>query len=603
MPDSPDRSEEAKAKEVRDLFEVQWEYGRDVTEEYQDLSRAYEQIIDPETWETESEITLGIAFSLVQNLIPAVMYYTLWAPDYPFDLIPREPKTTFETARKVRDNIIYTQRERMNLEWEGYYSILNALKYGVGYTLIEPKRVVKGAFGTRFAATGAISEESRTLEIGRPTEMTSCRNIGVGRVWPTPDGSEPEDVTAVSVLDFMDEFSFRKMLEDNDTPQEGDADAIIDYARKNRFNGWSATARQIAATISGHATSIPAAMGNGRGRNLPASIPILKQFRKDRHVWLACDKFIIYDLSDDYTTLHKPLCKATFSPDGDLWHTQGLVGRTMDAGGAIEAWTNAMTDMLSLSLHPHKIVNVDTMVEEDVQDDLTSYGVSRAHGDPKNAIHFAQYPQLPPEAFSVPENLRAFVNEVVGGAPTAGGSGTPGLVRGGTGALEGLLQVSTNREKATAKHVENGWYKSVCRHTLIMNQVLIGSDDGYTIERTADKAEGKRKAGERYFELASVTQNDVRQEWRMEFNFREKLRNFLAESSHRIQVYRELVKDEKVNPDEARAYLVGDEYLADRLTRGANPEERRAQLAAQSQQGGAQPLNPITAGRGVGLQQ
>lgn len=609
------RTEKARVKEVRDLFEMQFEYTSPHLDEFNKVSQLYEQIVDPATWETSAEITLGQSFALCQNMLPAIMYYTLWAPETPFELIPSDSRTSYETSRKVRENIVFTQREHMNLEWNGYYTINNAVKFGIGYMIVEPKPVTLGGFGQSFAAAGSVNERMSTLGVGKTIDVTSCRNIPVGRIFPTPDGEEPDTVSAVSFLDFVDEFTFVKAFQREGHPFEGDekrARKIVEHARANRMSGWTSTPRQLADYIARHRQGIVSRMNTTGKKNMPVLVPIIKQYRKNHHIWLAVDEDIIYDVEDKFQTLTCPITKATFAPESGQWFTKGIVGRTYDIVSAVETWINSMYDMLGISLHPHKIMNIEMVAEEDVSEDVNAYGLTRVRGKPSDAVQFLQYPELPSQAFAIPDNMKGFVTEIVGGRPNASQSSTPGIVRGGTGAMESMLQVSTGREKAFAKHVENGWYKRVSELTLASQQTLTNDLDSHTRLMTAGPDTPGRDVGEKYFETLSVSADELRQQWHFEFSFREKLKNFLAEQSHRQQTYIALKDDPRINPEELIRYFVGDEYWGNRLMSGVNAEKRLAELTAMFAARGAggaggagapAPQNAIAAGRGVGIAQ
>lgn len=600
---SEERTEENVVKEVLDIFQVSYEYAREYMSDFNKQAQLYDQVIDPETWETSSEVTLGQAFAMCQNMIAPIMYYTLWSPEVPFEMIPRDPEVSYATSRKVRENIVYTQRERMNLEWEGQYTLLDILKFGIGYTMVESKPVQGPGFGNRFAAAGTTTESLPSLEVGEITDITTCRHIGVGRVWPTPDGSEPDNTSVTTVLDFIDEFSLRQMYARPDNPYRGDVEKIIEYARTNKLNGWTASAREIADYLARQKQSVINRMNKRGNKNMPALIPIVKQYRENQHIYVACDKFLMYDVKDKYQTLQCPLVKGTFAPEGGQWFTKGLIGRGFDSISAVETYVNAMIDLLSISLHPHKIINIDAMAEQDIQEDIVPYGTTRGHGPPGNIIDFVKYPQMPAQAFTIPDQIRGFINELVGAGPSAQQAATPGIVRGGTGALESLLQTSSGREKATAKHIENGWYKPITLLTLIYQQILINDKDEYTFMTTLKPGDAREglKEGDKYFAAASVTTDDIRQDWRVEFNFREKLRNFIAESSHRIQVYDRMIQNRKVNEEEALRYLIGDEYVANRLMSGVASDREQWIKDVQSRGGTGEGLEPQAAGRGTGI--
>ena len=601
-------SEKNLKNEVIDLFRLQYYHTAPYIDRFNKIQQLYNQIIDPNTWDTSSEITLGQGYAVVQNMLPAIMFYTLWAPEVPFELIPRSAEVDYDVARKVREDIIYTQRENMNLDWEGLYAIQNALKFGVGYTLVEPKTIQQPGFGATYAAAGAVKERVTTLDIGEDIEITSARNIPVGRIYPSPDGSEPQDVSAVSFLDYVDEFTFKKAFTRDNSPFEGGeekAQAIIDYVKQNKMSGWTSTPRLYADYLAGNRSSLTGQMNSTSHENAPALVPILKQYRPNQHTWLAADQFPIYNIQDKFQTLTKPIAKATYSPEGGQWFSDGVLGRAYDILAGNETWVNAMFDFLSISLHPHKIVNVDAHIEEDIMEDVDAYGVTRVRGLPSNAIDFVRFPDLPSQAFAAPAEMQGYLDTLTGGSPSAS-SAPAGLTRGGTGAVESLLQTSSGRDKLSAKNIENGWYKQVSEQTLIHQQMLVEDKSEFVRLRTADESTEGRKVGDKFFELASVSADEIRQQWRFEFNFREKLRNSMGEASQRAEQYSTLKSNPKVNQEELLRWYIGDEFTAGKLLEGVDEEANIALMErlamAQNAQQDQQPQgNPADAGRGIGL--
>jgi len=575
--------------ETLDIAEMCYQYCRPYFDRANLDIQAYEQIIDPASWSTMSEITLGQSFRLVQDLHPQILEMVLWGGDIPFNLIPYDKKITLDVARKVRDNLVYTQRERMNLEEEGDLTLQEATKLGVGYTIVEPKLIQEGGVG-KFSVLHAGQLVNRPMMVTEsPRYVTGCSYLPFGYLLTTPEARSTRDAEVVTVLRFFGENKLRQLLSIKDGPFKGNADEIIEYAREKKLNGNIASWRNILAYLCRYDALPIDRLNDTAKRHYPVMIPILQQFRRNRHIWIACDKYVIYDVQDKYNTLQCPVVDARFCPDGNTFFTRGIVGRNLDATNAFETWINAMFDFLTLYLHPHIVENRTANVEYEHESDVTPYNKSYVDGDPRLAIHFLTPQQVPPQMFTLGADLKGLANEAAGQMPSVA-TASPGLVRGGMGALESIMSTSTSRQRLTSRRYENGWHKWITMLTLIYNQILIEDKDEFPTELIAAVGDGSgRKPGERYSIINTVTVDDIRNKFRVEFNYREKLANILSEFNVRSQTWDRLSKSEYINPEELANYLVGDEHIVRRLRRGIDPAKRREemrQLTTAPQQAG-----------------
>ena len=314
-------------------------------------------------------------------------------------------------------------------------------------------------------------------------------------------------------------------------------------------------------------------------------------------------KFVIYKSDRTPQTLQCPVLKYTFSPEGDQWFTRGIISPNADLIRNNEMWENAMLDYFSLHLHPHQIINQEMQGEDGPAEDMQPYAKTYVRGEPSRAHAFVSPPQLPAHVATMGDRLQGHIRE---NTAQSSQEPTPGIMRGGSQALEAVNQTSTDRERMMAKHLENTWYSPLVQLTLIYASIYADAEEKFRIVKTesddsiaASKAAGrdsKRKVGDKYFESIKVTKDDLSHVWRVAIDFRDKLKNFLAESSHRLQVFDRLVNDPEVNTEELKHYLIGDESQVKKLMSGVDKEKRMKDIERMAAAGVKGPLSATAPG-------
>nr|MDD5523517.1 hypothetical protein [Kiritimatiellia bacterium] len=518
-----------------------------------------------------SDITLGEAKKFVDQALPSI-WFRLMGSENPFELIPGSKTIAFEKARKVRDWILFNLMTVMGFQTEGYLTLKDAVKYGKGYMVIEPKFVTPLVSDEKIVFVGNEQVSTRDMVAGKTVMVPGCTYIPFGCVIPTPDGKDPEEVSVTFVLRFKPEDEFRNMLDKKlnpNSPFTGNADEIIKYARSSMMNGYVRSPRQIAAQIANKDRTIAEEMNDGSYEDTPVSVPILCAYGRKEHVWFACDRFPIYHKKSKPQTLRSPVVVATFDPDGDTWFTPGIIHprRRMIAG--VESFYQAVMDILTMHLHPHQIVNRDALVNAGEAPTLQPYGKTLITGPQKagDAIAWATPPNLPSFLLEIGNRLEEFDTSSVGQPKSLHGQGTAGLVRGGSGAMESLQQSTSGREKLTANHFENGFYTSVVEQTLILCQQLANDEDVMPQLRI------NSQTGKNDLEWIEITREDLRQVYKIQLSFTEKMANPLAEMNRATMIYDRLIQNENVNRKELVAFLIGNTKTYNQLTAGVNVAE------------------------------
>jgi hypothetical protein len=254
-------------------------------------------------------------------------------------------------------------------------------------------------------------------------------------------------------------------------------------------------------------------------------------------------------------------------------------------------------DMISMYLHPHQVINRDSVLNTGETPDLQPYGKSWITGSAKagDVISFVSPPPLPQFLFEVGNRLEEFNTSSVGQPKSLHGQGTAGLVRGGSGAMESLQASTSGREKMVSKHFENGWFTDLTEQTLILCQML-STDKELLPEIKYNPEKGKSE-----YNWTEITQDDIRQIYQVKLSFTEKMANQLAEITRKAMIYDRALKNRYVNPKEAFAMLVGNTKQYHQLTDGVNVEENLAAMQGAPAGAGEAEENPLVGGAGTSM--
>jgi len=588
-------------KYIQNTFPLAWKEARRHFDRAQADSDLFEQEPDANS-PTLSDISLGEARKFVDQELPPIWFHLMGADD-PFEFIPGDKSVTYETARKVRDWILYQMTAVMDIATEGYLTIKDAVKLGKGYGIIEPKWITPPVSEEKIVFAGNEQIKTRDMDVGEPIMVPAYTYLPFGSVIPTPDGKNPDEVSVTFVLRFYPEEDFRNMLNKKlnpNTPFTGNADEIIKYARANVMDGYVRSPRQIAAMIANQNRSVADMMNMQSQPDTPISVPVLQCYGKKEQVFFACDRFPIYHKKSKFQTLRCPVVVATFDPDSTNWFTRGIIGPRSRMIRGVENFYNAVMDILTMHLHPHQVVNRDAMLHAGEEPDLQPYGKTEITGAYKtgDVVSFVTPPALPPFLLEIGNRLEEFDTASVGQPKSLHGQGTPGLVRGGSGAMESLQQSTSGREKLTTKHFENGWYEDVILQTLVLCQML--ADD----KQNLPKLKYNPATGKNDFGWTEITKDDIRQIYKVQLSFVEKMSNPLAEMNRTSMLYDRLIQNEQFSRKELGAMLVSSTKLYNQLTEGVDAQ---ANLAAMQAAAGKPPAGgegapgapPMVGGAGI----
>lgn len=553
-------------RKYRATFKLAWEATQKHFERANEDRKLFEQELDASTHPTLAEMTLGHARLLVDQALPSLVQYILGAEN-PFVFIPQDADVSYATARKVRDRILFDMLTVMRLSCKAYLTFKDAVKFGKGYGIIEPKWITPPVVQGIRTMTADKMVRLREMGRGKPEMVPEYTYIPFNWVIPTPDGSQPEDVSCVFVLRLFPEGQFREFFSAPGSQFEGSPDKIIEYCRRSPFNGYISQARQIGAEIANYDKPEHEYMrSSGATKDTPVLVPVLMCLAPDEHVWIAGDKFKIYQATSKYQTLRRGVVAATYDPDGTQWFTPGIINPRRRMIKGIQDYYGAMLDIVSMILHPAYIVDKEKFANSDDIPTLGPYREFQVHGDPTNAISWVQPAPIPEYSVRSGEKLEEHCAASAGQPRQLMGQGTPGMVRGGSGAMESMLQNVSGREKLVSQHIEEGWYAGVVENTLILDQI-IAPERSWVSQLVYDPSTKKQDV-----ERLEITRDDIRQVYRVQMTFTDKMRNKMAEHGMRVAIYDRCIENPMVNREEAVSYLVDNDKDFKRLTSGVDVE-------------------------------
>jgi hypothetical protein len=575
---------------IREIFEESFKAALPALERMEKMQKAYECQL-PENWATYSQIYLPYIRTAVEQALPNVMNY-LFPTSGMISLTPRAPMP-YSAVQNVSDYLEDLVMKRISLKQNGLLTLKDAMKFNVGYGIVEteivtaPEPVVNTIFG------GQEPVEIRRMELGAPRETIKYNYVNWRLVVPTPDGDNPDDVTGVFHLVPMREDALKAMYAldaSRENPvYKGNPEEIIRNVRAdkcsmahypiwwimNKFSGSSNVIKNIKILNEMNRIVV--------NEKAPVVVPILKCYFKNEHIWMAPDGTIIYHVKDDVQTLKCPIIRACPVPDGGNWFPVGDVEASRDAADGANVFKNALMDLLTRVLHPTTIVN--RMVVQDDNVGMEPYGIINAFGKVGDAISYAQPPPLPNGIIGIGDDLENQMSIALGQPRQFQGQGTAGVMRGGGGAFESLLQTTMARSKLSGAVLEMGWLERVVDNVLILAQVL-GLDDAYITKDDLSKS----------FIEKTITAADLRNSFMVSVNLDDKFRRTPSERAMELALYRDVIKQNpRFNWQAADEWILGDKELARRLRADEQTMQQQIQqmqqmAQTQEQQGGG--LNP-----------
>lgn len=564
------------------------EYARPHLEIAGKVQNAYNADVMEGDWVTWSEIFFPVLRSAVEYIMPYVMKY-MFPKDGFIELTPENPNVTYEQVRNLERFLEDLLLNKMNIKREGMLTLKDAVKYGFGYGIVEPKIITTGeAVDAIGLAGGKVASSSRVMKVATPKKTIGYRYIPFSQVIPTPDGDTPDDVTCLFYLDFIREDTLKQMyaeeqlLDPKDRKLKGNVDEIVKTTRDSKLDGDSYALWWIQDVIAGNETSISrfkntnSIMTRHGHDKAPVRVPIMKCYQKNRHTWVANGDTIIYDVEDEFQTLRCPVVKATANPDSASWYAQSDVSASRDVANAVVITKNAVMDLLTNYLRPTKVVNMDYLGSPSQLDNISPNGVVQTRGAPNvnNAVSYMTPPPLPNGLMNIGGMLEQDHAQATGKSLQLEGQGTAGMMRGGSGAFESLLQTMNARQELMTATFEIDWLVPVLNNVLALLQSMDGEQEA--VLRDDENKE---------FKSIKLTQDDIRNSFGIRLNLDAK-NTSPADQQWFMQVYNLAIRG---NVEFDQTAPLEDIVGADKVRRWkATPEQkeeniRMAQLAQMAQ--------------------
>lgn len=573
----------AEVQDYLDLFNDAYEEVLPYWEEAERAANAYNRKIDYEQWNTLSELYVPMAYIAVEHILPSLFEYLF--PRFSWlTLIPRSRAVPIEQVEAFEDYLTDILYHSMYLRREGFLTIKDAVKLGTGYTVVEPKVIRPEVQVLRLASTFQdIVASSIGVQQGPAMTIPSCRHIPFASVVPMRGGNHPENVPGLFWLDFYYEHELRAMYEEDETREEdmrlyqGSVDEMVEGAKKNHFQGTNYT-DQIRQTMARLANRDKhpfdqQLIHRNRKKSGVTMVPVLKCEFPGEHVWIANGTTIMYQHKGGMNTMRPSICKCSGWPDSTEWFTPGIVTPREDMDRGTNEFYNAVFDMLNYALHPARVVNPQMMRGEIPRHEpYVDYKVTGT--DVRQAIQYLQPPPLDPSVVNVGDRLQEFAARTSGQPLSAQGQASPGLLRGGVGSFESLLQTSFAREKLVGSIMETGWLESIIYKTISILQTFT------TVEGIEYIARIQNEDGDFVHQNLVLTQDEIRQAYEVRLDLSEKMRNVAAEETLRAQKYDRMANDPYFNPVEVRKLLVNNKAKEGRLIL---PREQAQQVYQQIQ--------------------
>lgn len=597
-------------EEMMDIFE--WAY-REATyylNGLDEIQQVYDNEPDVSQWPTFTQMPAPYAFNAVEKQLPQAVDY-LFPRKQMLHLNPIDDVMDMESIQRSERYLQHTIRNVLKLKKNGYPTIKDCFKLGIGYGIVEPINVTPFV-SKRISVRGGTKEQKmRQMQLSNKViRSVRYKYISPAQVIPTPDGSTCNGnnrASTVFYLDFYSEEQIRDLYSDAVTDGEdkkllGTADEIIQLARDRDFNTRVPVADMIAA-LGG----MNLKLGKNHNERIPVLVPVLKCYSEKQHIWIACGEKVIWKEENVYQTMRCPITKATAWPDAERWYptTPPWVTRKLSRG--LSVFTCAMVDMLAQYFDPPMVYNAAALDGDPPKGNAGEKIPMKGLGRLEDAVGYLKSPPMPPAMFSVGDMLRQVYGDAVN-QPEFMANAQAGIMRGGGFAFGDLTKPITMRDALAAAILETTWLDDVIRQTMIEVQLMAMSGTGKLsfVERAEEYDDESNEFIEK-INRVDVTEDDIVRVFEVELDLDIKHDNSLQEQQNIFARYDRLAQNPFVDQYENTAQLIGDDAKIRRMmpsrkkVREQQEEERQAKLEA-TRAGQAQEQQGAGAEQGVAEQ-
>ena len=507
------------------------------------IQQAYGNTINTVNWPTISQIAIPMTFVGVEEQLPFAMGYLF--PDNRFiNLIPVGNMVLADRVELVEDDLRYTIRNEMDIELSMFPSIKDCFKFGVGYGMVDVHRITPPEIAvSQVIAEGKLQASSRRIVVGRSILAPVYKYLTPIQVIPMPDGPNAEGPNKASghfIIDFKYEDEFRSMytnvptLEGDRPVLKGNVEDIIKEARALNFDS-----RFPPITIIHTLSSLDLNKTNQADKKMPVVVPIVKCYFDNEQYWIANGTTKIWEAKDNLQSMRTDLVKFSAWPDGLDWYPMGITEASERLSLGSNIWYNGLVDLAMYLMNPTRIID-ESMLGSDKSLRRGPRSDIKVRGDVTKAVKYMDIPQFPQQLFDMGEMLTSAHGKAMGN-PSFMDKGTPGLVRGGTNALEHMLQSSSGRQLLAATILKAGGLKPTVEKVLLKKQLLVDEKGESFIDVGFDENTGKR-----FFEEKLVTRDDLLNVFRVELDMPAASMNSMAEFQERSAIFDRSERDKEM---------------------------------------------------------
>ena len=449
-----------------------------------EIQKMFDGSIDPGEFGTMSELFLPVLRSAVNRSLADAIEYA-FPKEGISSLVPTKGGIQYEEIQKLESGLDNVLMNVMDVKRKSIPIIQDALKFGCGYGIVENIAITtaeEGVFSV-IDEDGNVATREEMRESSVVQLIPNLRHLDFFSVVPSPDGSTPEDASCVMTFDMYSEDNFRKLYESQEGSKNpiytGDPDEIIEATKKMGVSSYNPQWwNQLLCGTENTATMaqkfreqnqvIQSVKDQDKGFN-PIQIPVVKFHFNREILWLANGDTLIFHDKDKYETLRKPIIKASLSFDSDNWWALSDAAASRDVARGINIYFNGLLDVMGQYLRPMMAYDTTRYDGDDVPR-YQPHGLVGFNGDVSRAFSVINPPQLANGLMQFGDKMQLdynrFNNEPLNGQATAG------MVRGGSFALEDLLQTQNAPREFAGMLLDMGFIKPLVEHVLIKMQTL-----------------------------------------------------------------------------------------------------------------------------------
>ena len=580
-------AKELRVQKVRNALDVSYSYCEPYMRDAKRLLKAYFNEIDEDEWQTLSECRIPLEYSQVDTLLSTIMDYVFHGGKKVFKLIP-EDALDDDTVQKLERFLDFKLKQQVDFKNKIQTIIRSALTVPCGYGLVERVQITPPVSESLAGLTGGgqlVSED--IIQAGTPVDTANFRYIDFFSVFPAPFGATPEDVDYVIIVDFLDEFTVESGIKEEIL--KGDMKTIKDksHIMASYMDGAMAYAKYASDPQNNTLRGIDQ---NADGfADIPRRIPVVKYYGKDEIIWLVEDEEIYYHKRGK-EILTNPLVKISAIPVNDMWFSPSPLHYTSDLCDLINIFVNSIIDTISYFLSPPIVLNRQLIPYRD-EVDRRPNGTIETTGNPSQAVSFLNPPPLPSGLMSLQNDFRGLLDSTSGLPEVLKGQGGAGIVRGGSGALQSLLQTAGARSTMMAENIINSGVKPAIQKIWYLLQNLPETSETVTFYDEDNQ-----------FQQEQVSNSEIRHVMRVDIISGKQMMNKFADVQMRLQAFPVLVQA-GVPVDKAVEWMLPDEDIRELFGQGGVQPPMGVEGIAgqgQGQQGGQGALpNQLTATGGV----